>query len=92
MRELLGKRLLELTYSALTADPETALRQICTFLDLDAPRAWLETAAATVGPQRSNEGEAVVLPAAMSRAFNELQQHFGFANRAQEDLPIIAAY
>ncbi len=46
----------------------------------------------TVGPQRSNEGEAVVLPAAMSRAFNELQQHFGFANRAQEDLPIIAAY
>ncbi len=82
MRDMLGERLLDISYSTLTADPETALRQICTFLGLDAPPAWLQTAAATVDPLRSNEGEAVVLPAPMARAFNEFQARFGFANRA----------
>ncbi len=39
MRDMLGERLLDISYSTLTADPETALRQICTFLGLDAPMA-----------------------------------------------------
>jgi hypothetical protein len=81
-RKVLGDRLLDVLYPSLTADPESELRRLCAFLDLDAPEAWLEQARQMIGPARQNEGDAVTLPPSMCAAFNAYQERFGFANRA----------
>ena len=81
-RDALGDRLFELRYSDLTADPRAVLGEMCAFLGLDAPPAWLDAAAEILGPGRHNEGATVVLPPSMCRAFNAYQERFGFAGRA----------
>lgn len=79
----LGARMLEVRYPDLTGDARGTLSRICAHLGLDAPEAWLAEASAMIGPERKNRGEPLRLPPAMARLFNEYQERFGFAERAE---------
>ena len=86
-RDRLGQRLLEITYDALTENPEKILREICQFLDLPAPAKWLAASARQIDKARRNFGVPLVLPPAMADAFNQAQERFGFTNRAIAGTP-----
>ncbi|NJM87062.1 MAG: sulfotransferase [Hydrococcus sp. RU_2_2] len=81
-REKLGDRLCEVTYTQLTKNPESVLRNICAFLNLDMSNTWLEGAIAQVKPSKPSVPKTIVLPPAMCEAFNSYQERFGFTNRA----------
>lgn len=81
-RELLGVRLCEVTYSALTENSKQVLEYICNSLRMDAPKNWLQAATVKIHGSRISLGSQVELPPVMCEAFNEFQQRFGFPNRA----------
>ncbi|MCA9298128.1 MAG: hypothetical protein KDA28_03620, partial [Phycisphaerales bacterium] len=81
--ERLGDRLLERTYSDLTAEPRAVLSDICAHFEVGTPDAWLETSASMLSPERKNAGATVTLPPAMAAQFNAYQERFGFDGRAE---------
>ncbi len=82
-RPLLGDRLHELTYPALTEQPRETLRALCLFLGVDPDPQWLDRAVSMIGSLRANQGADVVLPPGMCDAFNHIQERLGFLGRAR---------
>jgi len=83
-RERLGDRLLEITYERLTTEPRAALEEMCRFLGVAATPHWLERSARMIDAPRRNLGDDISLPPEMCRAFNQIQERYGFAGRAKE--------
>jgi len=82
-RDRLGDRLLEITYTQLTADPAAICKQISEHIEIPAPPDWLLQARAMISSERVNEDNTLVLPTLMAQKFNEYQERFGFAGRAE---------
>jgi len=82
-REQLSERLLEITYTNLTAEPIKTLRAIATHIGANAPTPWLEHAQAILSPERKNQGKTLMLPHEMAEQFNAFEEHYHFTNRAQ---------
>ncbi len=81
-RAALGPRLYEFTYPSFTSQPMQALEQICTFLGISCPDAWLAHAVERVHPENRHEGPPLQLPPAMCERFNAYQERYGFAGTA----------
>ncbi|MDY6937088.1 MAG: sulfotransferase [Cyanobacteriota bacterium] len=80
-RGQLGDRLYEITYPELTTQPRQILETLCGFLQLDAPRPWIEKAIAPIeAPQPATLH--LSLPPDPCEAFNTYQQRYGFPRRA----------
>lgn len=90
-RPLLGDRLLEINYEALTSQPEQSLRRICEFLSLSVDEKWLQRAIKQFDGPRHNYGVPPVLPPKMAEAFNAAQERFNFPNRAAVGMPQVSA-
>ncbi len=85
-RDRLGDRILEMNYEHLTRDPVSSVKQLCQFLSLSMPRAWMERSIQKIGRERHNRGAPLLLPPKMAAAFNDYQMRFGFAGRAEEGM------
>ena len=81
-RDKLGDRLLEITYTQLTADPELICRLIADHVEVSAPQDWLDRARDMLSAERVNDGDDLVLPPKMAAQFNEYQERHSFAGRA----------
>ncbi len=81
-RAALANRLHEITYPALTLEPDATLQGMCAFLGLDCPTDWLRHAQSVLEPPRSAAGDPIPLPPRMAEAFNRYQARFGFPHRA----------
>jgi hypothetical protein len=84
-RNTLGVRLQELTYEALTTDPQSALRSLCNFLELQTLPSWLDETVSIIRATQRDHASPLSLPLAMCRAFNYYQERYGFRNRAECD-------
>jgi hypothetical protein len=82
-RDGLGERLLEITYTGLTGEPEATLRALCGHLGIGCPEQWLAGAVAKVRPERVAGDFEVRLPPAMRGAFDAYQARHGFEGRAR---------
>lgn len=81
-RSMLGDRLLEITYSELTADPESTCTSIAEHFEIPCDAGWLARAKSMLGSERVNNGEPLRLPDAMRAQFNAYQERYGFEGRA----------
>ena len=82
-REPLGERLMEVTYTGLTGEPEATLRGLCGHLGIGCPADWLAGAVAMVRPEKVASDFEVRLPEGMRGAFDAWQDRFGFEGRAR---------
>jgi hypothetical protein len=80
-RSELGSSLHEIVYDKLICSPQSTLRQLCMFLELDAPSNWLKSATSAIQKQPYRV-KSVELPETMARVFNRYQQQYQFSQRA----------
>ena len=83
-RDTLGDRLVEITYTELTADTAKTLRRLCDHIDVSTPDDWIARAEALIHRERPNIGDPLLLPPAMAERFNELQARYGFDGRVEK--------
>jgi glycosyltransferase involved in cell wall biosynthesis len=81
-RRNLGDRLLEIRYSDLTEHPAEVLRVAAHFAGLVPHTSWIRRTSRLVHPERIGEPVDLRLPSAMCKAFNELEERFGFKGRS----------
>lgn len=81
-RDGLADRLLEITYTDLTANPEDTLSRVERFLGLGPSPEWVEQASGTLKPERPPHDVERRLPPGVCEAFNQIQERFGFPGRA----------
>ena len=81
-RAALGNRLTELTYDALTTNPQSYLKLLCGFFQIDASPSWIDAAASLIDSPRLHRGINLSLPPTMCEDFNRYQERYGFVNRA----------
>jgi Sulfotransferase family len=80
-RDVVGPRLLDVDYLALTCDPRALLPAIAAHSGLDPAPDWLAGGAERVRAGR-DAAEELALPPALCEVFNDLQARFGFRSRA----------
>lgn len=81
-RALLGDRLLEITYTQLTADPEGSCRLIAEHFGFPCTDEWINQTKSTLSPERVNKGDTLRLPQKMCDQFNAYQREYGFEESA----------
>ncbi|KST63324.1 sulfotransferase family protein [Mastigocoleus testarum] len=81
-KQNLGEQLQEITYDTLIAQPESTLKNLCVFLNIDSPQSWLDDAAGAITSRPHNRGTNLNLPPKMLTSFNQYQERYGFVNRA----------
>ena len=81
-RTSLGNSLYELTYSSLISEPISNLKNLCEFLELDAPLSWLEKSQSRINTAKSERQLTLSLPPLMCQTFNNYQQYYGFCQKA----------
>lgn len=82
-RTALGDRLLELTLTDLTGDPDTHIRRIAAHFGLETSGGWLDRAAATIELENEAPPVDLALPRPLADAFNAFQARYGFKGRAR---------
>ncbi|MFG0246923.1 MAG: sulfotransferase family protein [Phycisphaerales bacterium JB052] len=83
-REALGERLIEITYTQLTADPTATCRLIADHFEIPCTSEWTDEACEMLSAERKNSGHPLRLPPAMCAQFNTYQERYGFEGRAIE--------
>ena len=81
-RTPLNNSLFELTYSSLTLEPISNLKNLCEFLGLDSPLSWLKQAKSMIKTSQVEQQYILTLPSSMCQAFNNYQKYYGFSQRA----------
>lgn len=79
-RNIIGDRLLEITYNQFTNEPENTLKEICIFLELDYPLSWLNKVVKEVRKSSIKKQKEIFLPKKMCDDFNFYQTKYGFQN------------
>ncbi len=81
-KELLGESLIEITYEELTTETEMSFRRLTEHFGIQPYDEWMTNCKETINPPRRYDVQSIELPPNMCKAFNELQEKYGFQGRA----------
>ena len=81
-KSALKERFLELSYETLITNPESTLKQLFQFLEINVSSEWLQQSTYTIDINRHSRNDSMNLPLKMCQDFNEYQQQYGFTKRA----------
>ena len=82
-RETLGDQLMEVTYTDLTEETEETCERIASHFEIPCNKRWVKRSKSLLSRERINKGSTLQLPRRMCARFNEYQQRYGFAGRAE---------
>jgi len=76
--------LLEIKYDRLVQSTPSVLRELADYLNIPVSDAWLEKATNEVRDFTRPRTSVLRLPPGLRTMFNDMQEHFGFVQRAEE--------